>query len=198
MNDVYTIGHSTQTIEHFIESVRSHSVTAIADVRSVPLSRFTPQFNREALTRSLRREDIAYVFLGRELGARSTDPANYLDGVVQYDRLAQTPEFQAGLDRLELGRNAERIAIMCAEQEPLECHRTVLVSEELRKRGIPVRHIHSDGTLEPHEDAIHRLMVSFGLDQPDLLHSEEQLAHEALKRQEKRIAYVTPAKASGS
>jgi uncharacterized protein (DUF488 family) len=141
---------------------------------------------------------VAYVFLGHELGARSPDPADYIDGVVQYDRLARHASFRAGIDRLESGSSTERIAIMCAEQEPLDCHRTVLVAQHLASRGASVQHIHGNGSIESHSDALHRLMASFGLDQPDLLHTENELAAEALARQEKRIAYVQPQKASGA
>ena len=185
-----TVGHSTHTIEHFLGLLSKHGVTAVADVRSVPASRFTPQFNRDALKRSLADHGIKYVFLGQELGARSDDRSCYVNGQVQYERLAQTVPFGEGIERLLKGAATERIAVMCAEQEPLDCHRTVLVSRVLAERGASVAHIHSDGRLEGHEDAMLRLMSGFGLDQDDLFHTHKELLDEALARQEQRIAYV--------
>jgi uncharacterized protein (DUF488 family) len=190
LNSIYTVGHSTHTAEVFIRLLTQHEITAVADVRSVPASRFTPQFNKEPLKRALREADVEYVFLGRELGARSDNPACYEDGQVRYDRLAQTPEFAAGIDRLRRGVQTQRIAIMCAEQEPLDCHRTVLVARVLAGQGLSVDHIHRDGQVETHDDAMLRLLAGFGLDQADLFHSPEELLEEALSRQEHRIAYV--------
>lgn len=192
---IYTIGHSRHSIEHFIELLAQHRVTAVADVRSTPASQYSPHFNRASLKRSLREAGIEYVFLGRELGARSTDPDCYVDGQVQYRRLAQTPEFKDGIRRLRNGMETERIALLCAEQEPLDCHRTVLVSRELAELGVEVQHIHGEGRLERHDDAMLRLRTGLGLGQPDLFHSSEELLDEALARQEKRIAYVDPDKA---
>jgi len=190
MRVILTIGHSTHTVDHFLALLTQHGVTAVADVRSVPASRFTPQFNRDALKRSLAEHRMKYVFLGQQLGARSDDRSCYIDGQVQYDRLAQTVPFGEGIDRLLTGAATERVAVMCAEQEPLDCHRTVLVSRVLAKRGASVEHIHGDGRLEPHDDAMLRLMSGFGLDQDDLFHTREELLGEALARQEQRIAYV--------
>lgn len=185
-----TVGHSTHTIEHFLTLLTRHSVTAVADVRSIPASRFTPQFNRDALKRSLADIGIKYVFLGRELGARSEDLTCYINGKVQYERLAQTKVFGVGIERLLKGSATEQIAVTCAEQEPLDCHRTVLVSRVLSERGASVAHIHGDGHLEAHDEAMLRLMSGFGLDQDDLFHTREELLGEALTRQEQRIAYV--------
>jgi len=190
VNYILTIGHSTHELDYFLHLVTTHDVTAIADVRSVPASRFTPQFNRDALKRALAGVGVKYVFLGKELGARSDNRSCYVNGQVQYARLAQTPAFEDGIERLRKGIAAERIAVMCAEQEPLDCHRTVLVSRVLDDYGVTVAHIHGDGRLERHADAMQRLMSGFGLDQGDLFHTREELLDEALGRQEQRIAYV--------
>lgn len=187
---IYTVGHSTHEIETFLELLAKHEISAVADVRSTPASRFNPQFNREALKAALGRVSIGYVYLGRELGARSDDPNCYVDGKVQYERLAKTPAYGAGIERLMTGRADHRIAIMCSEREPLDCHRTVLVTESLFALGVPVVHILGDGALEPHDETRSRLREIHGLAEPDLFHSTEQLVAQALSRQEERIAYV--------
>jgi uncharacterized protein (DUF488 family) len=132
---VYTIGHSNHRIEKFIELLSAHNVTAIADVRSHPYSRFNPQFNREKLRTALRTAGAAYAFQGRKLGARSEDPNCYVNGKVQYDLLARTPLFKEGLARLVLGADSHRIALMCAEKDPLTCHRAILVCRHLVLKG---------------------------------------------------------------
>src|SRR5208282_1520645 len=107
---VFTIGHSTHTQERFISLLSLHGITALCDVRSKPYSRMNPQFNREELKRSLRERGIDYVFLGKELGARSEDPACYEHGKVLYDRLARTDLFRLGLERVQKGMKDYRLA----------------------------------------------------------------------------------------
>lgn len=195
-HNVFSIGHSTHSAETFLALLRQHGVEALADVRSSPFSRFNPQFNREALEQFLKTNGIRYVFLGKELGARSEDRSCYLDGRVQYARLAQTPLFQSGLDRVLHGAARYRIALMCAEKEPLECHRTLLVATGLAARGQPVLHIHADGHLETHEAAMERLLDVTGLPKEDWFRSKEELLAEALARQEQQVAFVDEAQAT--
>jgi uncharacterized protein (DUF488 family) len=187
---VYTIGHSKHSLDELIALLKKHGVTALADVRSMPYSRFNPQFNRDAMERDLKPHGIKYVFLGRELGARSDDPACYCGGRVQYRRLAQTALFRSGIERVERGAAEHRIALMCAEKEPLDCHRTLLVSRALNADGVAISHILADGRLESHGDAMLRLLDIAGLARDDLLRSQEELIAEALTRQEERVAYV--------
>jgi uncharacterized protein (DUF488 family) len=136
MGQIFTIGHSTHDIGHFIRLVQLHAVTAVADVRSVPASRYTPQFNRDALKRALRDVGVKYVFLGSELGARSDDPDCYVNGQVQFDRLTRTAVFAEGIERLLSGMAKERIAVMCAEQEAprLPSHRACRASTRRARR----------------------------------------------------------------
>jgi uncharacterized protein (DUF488 family) len=187
---VFTIGHSTHTLERFVDLLQQHKVTAVADVRSIPYSRMQPQFNREALMNALKGQGIGYVFLGQELGVRSNNRTLYENGRVQYRRLAKTELFQAGLERVQMGSKKHQIALMCAEREPLECHRTILISRELEAQDARVVHIHADGHLEPHADAINRLLLVLGLFERNLFCSQEELIEEAYEKQEARIAYV--------
>ena len=188
--NVYTVGHSNHSLVEFIALLKMHGVTALADVRSTPYSRFNPQYNKDALERDLKPHSIKYVFLGRELGARSDDPACYSGGRVQYGRLAQTALFKSGIERVERGAVEHRIALMCAEKEPLDCHRTLLVSRALNEDGVTVSHILADGQLESHGDAMLRLLDVTGLPRDDLFRSQAELFAEALARQEERVAYV--------
>ncbi len=187
---VFTIGHSTHPQGYFIALLHQHGITALCDLRSKPYSRMNPQFNRDELEKVLPRQDIVYRFLGKELGARSDDPRCYDGRKVQYGRLAQTDLFKQGLRRVRRGmREGFRIALMCAEKEPLECHRTILVARHLAALGIPVAHIHADGRVESHEAALSRLARILNLPEQDMFHSHEELMAEAYRRQEERIAY---------
>ncbi len=186
---VYTIGHSTHSIERFIALLRQHSVTALCDVRSRPLSRLNPQFNREHLKASLREAHIIYAFLGEELGARSEDKNCYRNGQVQFDLLARTALFRRGIDRIKDGTRAYRVAMMCAEKEPLECHRTILVARRLFEEGVPVLHIHADGHLEEHSQAIERLMAMLHGRTIDMFRSHDNAVCDAYAHQAKQIAY---------
>jgi uncharacterized protein (DUF488 family) len=164
-------------------------VTAVADVRSSPYSRSNPQFNRKPFQNSLKLSGIAYVFLGRELGGRPSDPNCYVDGKVQYRKLAGTPLFMKGLERILTGARSYRIALLCAEAEPLVCHRALLIGQELAAIGMPVGHIHANGRLESHAEAMSRLIQMVGLSDKDLYCTKEQIIADACARQEKRVAY---------
>lgn len=186
---VFTIGHSTHAQDRFIALLKKHDVTAVCDVRSKPYSRTNPQFNREDLKRELLKAGISYVFLGKELGARSEDLSCYEGGKVQYDRLAQTESFRMGIARIKEGMKKYRLALMCAEKEPLECHRTVLVAKHLEAIGLTVQHIHADGSLESHDDAMSRLLRQLHLPEHDMFRSRNDVLADAYRLQEKRIAY---------
>ena len=188
---VFTIGHSTHPIATFTALLRQHAISAAGDVRSMPFSRRNPQFNRHNLEAALRAENIAYIFLGKELGARSEDPACYQNGKVQYELMAQTPLFAAGITHLtDLIAQGQRLAILCAEKEPLMCHRTILVARHLQERGIHVMHIHGDGLLEPHAEAIHRLASQLKLPPENMFRTSEDIVAEAYRIQGERIAYT--------
>lgn len=192
-NQILTIGHSTHSAEAFLALLRQHDVEAVADVRSSPFSRFNPQFNRLPLEQFLKANSIRYVFLGKELGARSDNRSCYDHGRVQYSRLAQTALFQGGLDRVLQGAARYRVALMCAEKEPLECHRTLLVTKALAARGQKVLHIHADGRLETHEAAMERLLTLTGVPAEDMFLTRDELLSKALARQEGQVAYVDEA-----
>ena len=187
---LFSIGHSNHSLEVFMELLRAYSVTALADVRSAPYSRHCPYFNKDPLAQSLKEHGIEYAYLGRELGGRPNDPTCVdEDGKVLYRVLAKTAMFRKGVERLKNGARNHRIAIMCSEREPLDCHRTLLISQALVEDHIDVGHIHGDGNLESHAAAMDRLLNLLGLPQEDLFHCKKQLLMEARVQQEKRIAF---------
>jgi uncharacterized protein (DUF488 family) len=186
---LYTVGHSNHSIEKFIGLLTANGITAVADVRSRPFSRRHPQFNKERLASALTQHGIAYVFLGKELGARSQDPSCYENGRVQYPRLAATPAFKTGIERVLAGAAKFRLALMCAEKEPLDCHRTLLVSRALERAGASIAHILADGSVESQEKTMSRLIDLVGLSKEDLFHDSDLIAA-ACRLREDKIAYV--------
>ena len=190
---ILTIGHSNHELEFFVGLLDAHRVTALADVRSTPFSRHNPQFNRERLADTLKASGIKYVYLGRELGGRSNDLSCYERGRTRYDRLARTSRFRNGLDRIVRGAEDYRIALMCAEREPLDCHRTLLVGHELDRLGIDVAHILPGKPLESHADAMDRLLAKFGLDEYDLISRGEprdERIRKAIERQAEVVGHA--------
>lgn len=190
---LFTIGHSTHPVEHFIALLKKHGVQTVCDVRSVPYSQHNPQFNRESLKKQLRAAGVSYVFLGREMGARSDNPACYIDGKVQYNCLVDEPIFQQGLRRLRKGIEGFRVALMCAERDPLTCHRTILICRELRTPELSIEHILADGSIETNTTAERRLMSMLGIG-PDMLDNEKECIEQAYDEQGRNIAYVIPSK----
>lgn len=195
---VFTVGHSTHSVENFLHLLRVNGITAIGDVRSSPYSRSNSQFNREFLKKSLKEAGIAYVFLGDELGARSNNPLVYQNGKAAYHLIAQTEAFKAGLERVRDGSKTFNIALMCAEKDPLNCHRTILVGRYLAQRGVRIKHILADGSIEEHDDAIGRLVAQLGLHQEDMFGSSDEFRNEAYAIQGERIAYEDEKMKDGS
>lgn len=188
---LFTIGHSRHTFSHFLELLRRHQVSAICDVRSTPYSQLCPHFNREPLRRELNLHNIAYVFLGEELGGRSSDASCCdIDGRVRYDRISDTDAFRRGLSRVKEGLKKYRIALMCTEKDPLTCHRTILICRHLRRvKDLSVLHILEDGQTESHEESELRLLQLARMEQPNLFESFQDRLELAYDYQGKRIAY---------
>jgi len=189
---IFSIGHSNHSIDKFLSLLESAKINMVVDVRSAPFSKMFPQFNQETLKKSLNDNSIGYLFLGDQIGGRSNDPDDYIDGQVLYKALAQKEAFKTGIERLKEGSAKYRIALMCSEKEPLDCHRTLLVSEALATSDIPVGHIHADGTVESHENALVRLLTLHNLSSPDLFSDDKDRVQEAITLQEKKIAYQIP------
>ena len=160
----FTIGHSNHSAGAFLALLQKHYVNEVADVRSSPSSRYSPHFNYDNLNDTLEEAGIGYEFLGGELGGRPADRSCYDDkGRVMYDRLANTDFFDEGIRRVVRAADERRVAVMCSEKEPLDCHRTLLIAKVLEERGIAVEHILADGSAEKHYATMNRLMDIFKL-----------------------------------
>lgn len=185
--ELLTIGHSNLAADRFLAMLKAHGVTAIADVRSVPLSRRFPWFSSRTLAERLHGQGIGFIAMGDTLGGRPADPALYSDGVADYEAMAKTPEFLEGLERLTSEMGHHRLCLMCAEREPLECHRCLLVGRALASRGYSVGHILGDGSVEPHAATEERLLASLG-SAGDLLGDRNHRLAEAYRRHAQKVA----------
>lgn len=162
---IKTIGHSNHAIERFIDLLKAGGVEAVVDVRSMPYSRRFPQFGRERLAQSLSTAGILYRH-EPALGGKPKDGASYED-------IAGRPEFKDALGRLIAGSADTTLCLMCAEKEPLDCHRTVLVSRRLAERRVPVEHLLADGSSQSHDALEDRLLTASGEGEADLFTTAE-------------------------
>ena len=185
---IWTIGHSNHSARRFIDLLQGAGIDCVADVRSAPFSRRNPQFSQKALTASLKDAGIEYWFLGDALGARPTDADCYEGGKASYARIAATAAFQEAIHGLIDGSHARRIALMCAEKEPLECHRTVLVGRALAQRDTELAHIHADGRIEP-QAALEERLLHLAKEKVDLLNGRDAALAQAYDKLGKRMAY---------
>lgn len=186
---IYTVGHSTLSLKQFSSLLLENHIAAVADVRSSPYSRYAPQFNTETLKKALNGAYISYVFLGKVFGARSDGNSCYVGNTVGYEKLAQTPLFQRRIQRLKDGCNRYNVALMCSERDPIECHRTILISKILSEKGFEVSHILGNRRLETHTETMLRVLDILKMPIENMLFLQEELIEHAHKKREKQIAY---------
>jgi len=193
--EILTIGHSSQPYESFLEKLVAAGVTAVADVRSSPFSRQFPQFSRDTLRAGLRADGIEYVYLGAELGGRPAAAALYTGGIADYEKMARNENFAHGLDRVLQGATKYKLALMCSEQDPLDCHRCLLVGRALAKRGVTVRHILPDNATITQEEIESELFKKSKLTADDLFEPPESRLAAAYRQRAKKVAYEEAAEA---
>jgi uncharacterized protein (DUF488 family) len=189
-SEILTIGHSNHSFERFLELVFQAGVTAIADVRSAPVSRFAPHFNRDALETALDANGIAYGFFGRELGGRPKQPSLFTGGVADYEKMAATSSFRTGLERLIEEAEQYRIAVMCSEADPLDCHRCLLIAPALADRHVGVAHVLTSGEIISHAQVEARLLDLAGLAADDLFASREARLVQAYRARGRKVAFA--------
>jgi uncharacterized protein (DUF488 family) len=193
LNILYTIGHSNHTIGDFVSLLKRHEVTCVVDVRSRPYSHYCIQFNRESLAPALQSNSIEYVYLGDQLGARPNDAHCYDGDNINFEYLARTEPFILGLSRLINVASKHRVALMCAEKDPIECHRFILICKHLKGYNFHIRHILADGTTECHGDAERRLVKTLKVEPTifEPIKTQADLLEQAYEQQAQKIAHST-------
>jgi uncharacterized protein (DUF488 family) len=159
MNTIYTIGHSSHDIDYFLELLKMHNINTVVDARSVPFSKYVPHFNKDDIKRTLFNNKITFIYMGTELGIRQKDKNLFSEtGLLDYDKVKSSQNFLTGIERLKNGIfMGYKIAVMCSEKDPVDCHRSVLIGEELFKQTYNVLHILPDGSTQTHINFLERL-----------------------------------------
>ncbi len=194
MRPLFTIGHSSHEFEQLAKLLQDHAVELLADVRSVPQSSRFPHFSQPGFQRLLEAIHTGYLFLGEELGGRPDDPDAYRsDGRVDYPARRKSYAFRAGLERLIKELEARSVALLCAEEDPLECHRFLMICPEIVKLGIRPLHIRKGSRLETQEAAEDRLLEANGFRgiaaNTLFAQAREQALEEAYQLQAQRFAF---------
>ena len=192
---IYTIGHSTHSIDYFLELLKTYKVTCVVDVRSVAASRFNPQYNKLAFAEFLKKNLITYLHFPAEFGARYTSPV-LLDkeGCVDFEKVRTSPAFKNGIARLQQGIDKKFvIALMCAESEPLDCHRFSMISPALTDVGFDVKHILKDTTLKTQLELEQDLLKQYSdkIPTPTIFEPAVDALKMAYRLKNKEIGYVS-------
>ena len=190
MKNLYTIGYAAfDSIEAFIKALKINNIEVIADVRSIPKSSYRPEFSKDYLQKRLKDNSIKYVFLGDNCGARIDDPACYVNGQVNYDKIKETTTFKQGLERILNGLNKYAISLLCAEKDPIFCHRDILVCRNLKPYDVNIQHVISEKKIELNLMTESRLLKYLKLDTDDFFMSYEDRLNLAYDKQGNKIAF---------
>jgi len=164
MNTIYTIGHSVHEIDYFIELLKKYDINLVLDVRSSPYSKYAPQFNKKNIEEKLEENGIHYNFVGDSFGARQKNPNLYSkDGIVDFDKVRESIKFKATFNKVIDNINNANMVLMCSEKEPIDCHRSILISKAFYRKGINIQHILADGEIETQKDLENRLLSLYKL-----------------------------------
>ncbi|MDG4721436.1 MULTISPECIES: DUF488 domain-containing protein [Thalassospira] len=188
---IFTVGYAGHDRDSLLALFLAHGITAVADIRTFKRSSYWTAFDADSFGPFLRENGIAYVFMGDVMGGKPQMPELYPDGQLDYDLMAEMPAFRAGIERLVAGAEKYRICLMCAEKDPLDCHRTLLIAPALKQAGFDLRHLVA-GKVETQSDTEGRMMAINGGNAPDLFASTASDPDAdyklALARQIKRVA----------
>ncbi len=195
MGQLYTIGHSTYPEEHFTELAKHFELDYILDVRSTPYSRFTPQYNQELIKHTLEKENIKYAPMGKYFGARQPDQTCYPNGYLDFELFRKSELFIAGVANVIKGLEKHNIALMCAEKNPIDCHRAIMVARGFALAGVSVEHILHDFTLLSQAQLDEMLLEKYFPDRNQLSFfveenkTEEEYLKEAYAKRNAEIGY---------
>lgn len=192
---ILTIGHSNHSLARFVELIRGAGGETVVDVRSIPASQYSPHFNRGRLAEELPGAGLGYVFMGEALGGRPSDPALFSGDRADYEKMAGAAAFREGVARVLAIAADSRPVLICAERDPLECHRCLLVGRFLAEGGHQVEHILHTGGIESHAAAEERLIALESVG--GLFGTRDEQRAEAYRRRAHKTAFAAPNPRSG-
>lgn len=198
MEGLFTIGHSRHNMAYFLHLLELYQINYLLDVRSTPYSKYAPQFNKENISSELQNHNIGYSFMGNYFGARPNDIRLYSNaGYLDFEKVRESYRFNKGLENVMLGMSkGNRIALMCAEKDPIDCHRAILVARGFELYGIDVKHILENGHVQTQKKLNDRLLQIYYPDRGQLSlfdfnnpKNEFEYLQEAYKLRNKEIGY---------
>lgn len=199
MRKIFTVGHSQHNIDYFISMLHTYEINYLIDVRSMPFSKYATEYNKEIVKVSLAESNIKYVFMGENFGARPKNKDLYsAKGYLDFSKMKKSNKFLEGIDSLIKGIDqGNRIALMCTEKEPIECHRAILVANAFFEKGIEVEHILADNTVQTHRELNKQLLdihfpdrYQISLFENENL-TEKEFLNKAYEIQNEKIGYQT-------
>ena len=197
--EIYTIGHSNYTIERLIDMLKHYNINCVVDIRGTPYSKYNIQFDKETIRYTLSKAGFIYIYMAKELAAKRINKESYNEeGYSDFEKVIKEKEFLEGIERLKNGCNkGYNIVLLGAMQEPIRCHRSILVGKALRKHGFNVKHILDDYSIASQEDIEQMLLDKYFSNRKqmtidDLIGnslSREEMIEEGYRMANKEIGY---------
>lgn len=194
MNDLYTIGHSLHPVKKFLELLKQHDINFVIDVRSTPYSKYASMYDRENISNELKNASISYAFMGKYFGARQDDMSLYTkDGYLDFQKVTNWDVFGKGMENVIRGMETNKIALMCLEKKPIDCHRAILVANAFYCKGYSVKHILENGKIQTHQELNEELLDLYYPDRKQISffdnRTDEEYLEDAYKQRNKEIGY---------
>lgn len=195
INCIYTIGYTAFSINEFIETIKNFGISCVIDVRSSPFSNYYTDYNKDTLERTLKEHNILYRNYANEFGARQTNPAFYSGDIVDFDKFIKSAQFLEGVSKVKKGiERGYSFVLMCAEKDPIKCHRSIMLGKGFSENGFDVKHIVSKTEIESQRELEERLLEMYHQDRFQLTifggeQSDSELLADAYKKQNLAIGY---------
>ena len=197
--DIYTLGHSNYTIEKLIDMLKKYNINCVVDIRGTPYSKYNVQFDKEIIKYTLTKAGFIYIYMAKEFAAKRINKESYNEeGYSDFELVVNEKDFLDGIERLKNGCNkGYRIALLGAMQEPIRCHRSILVGRALIKYGFNVKHILDDSSIASQDDIEDMLLNKYFSNRnqitiDDLIGnslSKEEMIKKAYRLANKEIGY---------
>ena len=160
---IYTIGHSNYSVEKLLDMLKIYEIDCVIDIRGTPYSKYNVQFNKETIRKTLTDRGYLYIYMGKEFAVQRMNKSSYTkEGYADFEKSMRDEHFLEGIKRLKNGLNkGYKIALMGAMQDPINCHRAILVGRALREKGFNVKHILHEGTLASQEELEERILEKY-------------------------------------
>jgi uncharacterized protein (DUF488 family) len=163
MMDIYTIGHSNYPVEKLIDMLRYYNINCVIDIRGIPYSKYNIQFDKETIRYTLTKEGFIYLFMATEFADKRDTKVSYIEeGYADFEKVIEEEDFKRGIERLKDGCNkGYRIALLGAMQDPIRCHRSILLGKALIEEGFNIMHIMDDYSIKDQDYIEERILEKY-------------------------------------